>query len=210
EEGSVAAPTAGLHFTESVMESLHEKGIQTDFTTLHVGAGTFQPVKADRMEDHAMHSEFIEVSRSLLQTLFDAKDKNLIAVGTTSLRTLESIYWLGVQALQNKLDPEKGLGQWEVYDELPQDIDRIMSLKALMEWMDTRGLDKLITRTRLLVAPGYRLRMIKSLVTNFHQPTSTLLLLVAAIIGPGWKELYEEAIRKNYRFLSYGDGMMIG
>ncbi len=209
-EGSVAAPTAGLHFTESVMESLREKGIETAFTTLHVGAGTFQPVKAERMEDHAMHSEFIEVSRSLLQTLFDAKDKNLVAVGTTSLRTLESIYWLGVQALQNKLDPEKGLGQWEVYDELPQDIEMEMSLKALMEWMDTRGLEKLITRTRLLVAPGYKLRMIKTLVTNFHQPASTLLLLVAAIIGPGWKELYEEAIRKNYRFLSYGDGMMIG
>lgn len=210
EEGSVAAPTAGLHFTESVLQSLHEKGIQTAFTTLHVGAGTFQPVKAERMEAHDMHAEFIEISRSLLQTLLEAKDKTLVAVGTTSLRTLESIYWLGVLAMQNQLDPEKGLGQWEVYDELPQDVDKGMSLRALMEWMDARSSDKLITRTRLLVAPGYRLRMIKYLVTNFHQPASTLLLLVAAIIGPGWKDLYEEAIRKNYRFLSYGDGMMIG
>lgn len=209
EEGSVAAPTAGLHFTEEILNSFQEKNIQTAFTTLHVGAGTFQPVKADTMEGHNMHAEFIEVSRNLIEQILNNPAKPVLAVGTTSLRTLESIYWLGVKAAEGKLDTGKGLSQWEIYDELPQHYSREMSLTALLEWMDKHSVTKLVTRTQLLIAPGYQVRMIKGLVTNFHQPSSTLLLLVASLVGPNWKDVYEEALRRNFRFLSYGDGMLI-
>lgn len=208
EEGSVAAPTAGLHFTAAILESLREKNIHTQFTTLHVGAGTFQPVKAETMDGHDMHAEFIEVSRVFIQQLIDHQAP-LYAVGTTSLRTLESIYWLGVKAMEGKINLQQGIQQWEVYDELPQDYSRSMSLKALLKWMDEQRLEKLVTRTQILIAPGYKVRMINGLVTNFHQPCSTLLLLVAALIGSDWRNVYEEAIHRKFRFLSYGDGMLI-
>ncbi|MCR6719188.1 MAG: S-adenosylmethionine:tRNA ribosyltransferase-isomerase [Chitinophagaceae bacterium] len=173
-----------------------------------MGAGTFQPVKAETMDGHDMHAEFIEVSRSFMQQLIHHQQQ-LYAVGTTSLRTLESIYWLGVKAIEGKLNLQDGIKQWEVYDELPQHHSREMSLKALLSWMDEQHIDKIVTRTQILIAPGYKVRMINGLITNFHQPSSTLLLLVAALIGSDWKHVYEEAIQRKFRFLSYGDGMLI-
>jgi S-adenosylmethionine:tRNA ribosyltransferase-isomerase len=208
-EGSVAAPTAGLHFTAEVLDSLRTKGCITAYTTLHVGAGTFQPVKSEKMEGHDMHAEFIEVNRSLVQLLLDREANKLIVVGTTSLRTIESVYWLGVKALTGTLRPGTELGQWEVYDELPTHFSKKEALQGLLSWMDQQQQQKPITKTRILIAPGYQFKMIDGLVTNFHQPSSTLLLLVAALIGDAWKELYKEAIRRKFRFLSYGDGMLV-
>ena len=207
-DGSVAAPTAGLHFTNELFESLAEKGIKKEFVTLHVGAGTFKPVKADTMEEHEMHSEFIDVSLSFIQTLLESNEI-IIPVGTTSLRTLESIYWLGVKIYDNKdFLIEHGLGQWDAYN-LPQNISKEVALTALINWMNIHGLKQLITKTQLLIAPSYKLRIAKALITNFHQPQSTLLLLVAAIIGNDWRKMYDYALDNDFRFLSYGDGCLL-
>ncbi len=191
------------------MEKFRQKNIHTAFTTLHVGAGTFQPVKAASMQEHDMHAEYITIDISFLKTLLTQLPQPIIAVGTTSLRTLETIYWLGVKAALKQLDPAKGLTQWEVYDHLPENFSASEALQALTEWMKQQELTTLITRTRLLIAPGYRLRLANGLVTNFHQPQSTLLLLVASIIGSSWKQVYNEALSRGFRFLSYGDGMFI-
>lgn len=210
EEGSVAAPTAGLHFTDRVFADLAKKGIHTRYVTLHVGAGTFKPVKADTMEGHVMHAEFIDVSADAIQTFIN--DKNLIAVGTTSLRTLETLYWMGVKlALDPSLTPEEAaLQQWDVYDKLQYHaLPRREALAHLLTYMHERKMDRLVCRTQLLITPGYTARMVKGIITNFHQPQSTLLLLIAALIGPEWKNLYAYALAHDYRFLSYGDGMLI-
>jgi S-adenosylmethionine:tRNA ribosyltransferase-isomerase len=210
EEGSVAAPTAGLHFTDRVFESLAAKNIQTRFVTLHVGAGTFKPVKSDTMQDHPMHSEFIDVHANTIAAL--ATDPSIIAVGTTSLRTLESLYWMGVKIL---LDPsisleELEINQWDVYDHLQQHaLPREEALQHLLTYMHKRQLERLICRTRLLIAPGYTARMVSGIITNFHQPQSTLLLLIAALVGPDWRKIYEYALANDFRFLSYGDGSLI-
>ncbi|MEO7922662.1 MAG: S-adenosylmethionine:tRNA ribosyltransferase-isomerase [Chitinophagaceae bacterium] len=211
-DGSVAAPTAGLHFTDAVFESLRQKQVDSDFVTLHVGAGTFKPVKTNTLQDHAMHAEFIEVSRSFIQNLVQHLDKNIIAVGTTSLRTLESLYWLGV-----KLSRESGiqsreaikLSQWDAYELADNNIPVKDGLEALLEWMDKNKLEQLITSTQLLIAPGYPFKIVNGLITNFHQPQSTLLLLVAAFIGENWKKVYEYALQNDYRFLSFGDGSLL-
>ena len=207
-DGSVAAPTAGLHFTNELFNSLSEKGIKKEFVTLHVGAGTFKPVKAATMEEHEMHAEFIDVSLSFIETILTSND-TIIPVGTTSLRTLESIYWLGVK-INSNLDflVEEGLGQWDAYN-LPQNISKAVALTALISWMQDQGLKQLITKTQLLIAPNYQLRIAKALITNFHQPQSTLLLLVAAIIGNDWRKMYEYALHNDFRFLSYGDGCLL-
>ena len=210
-DGSVAAPTAGLHFTGQLFESLAAKGIVHKFVTLHVGAGTFKPVSAATMNEHEMHAEFIDVSIDLIENLLT--DKTIIPVGTTSLRTLESLYWLGVKVIRDKakgISYSKGLElyQWDAY-ELPQDIKKEEALSGLIKWMKDNGSTRLITKTQLLVAPGYRLRIAKGLVTNFHQPQSTLLLLVAAIIGNDWRKVYDYALENNFRFLSYGDGCLL-
>lgn len=212
KEGSVAAPTAGLHFTESLFERLEANGIQRRFVTLHVGAGTFRPVTAEHMADHPMHGEFSEVARSLLDGLIDPGGP-VIAVGTTSLRTLESLYWMGWKVLQDPALLPSGLdiGQWEPYGHDKASLPTASTaLKALAGWMDERGLARLVTRTQLLIAPGYSFQVVNGLVTNFHQPRSTLLLLVAAWMGDRWKEMYEYALDRGYRFLSYGDGCLIG
>lgn len=212
-EGSVAAPTAGLHFTEDLLQRLGEKGIRKHFVTLHVGAGTFLPVKADRMEAHAMHGEFAEVGRGLLDRLREDDGGPIVAVGTTSLRTLESLYWLGRKLLSAPNMAPAGLevGQWEPYghDEaaLPGMSD---ALGAITGWMDAQGRTELVFRTELLIAPGYRFRVAEGLVTNFHQPRSTLLLLIAAWMGGAWKDMYRHALDQGYRFLSYGDGCLLG
>jgi S-adenosylmethionine:tRNA ribosyltransferase-isomerase len=209
QEGSVAAPTAGLHFTPNVFQQLRKKEIECAYLTLHVGAGTFQPVKAAQMADHEMHAEFIDVNRQLLQQLINKKEDPVVAVGTTSLRTLESLYWLGVNWKLHQLSPENGLTQWEVYDRAEPGLSTEEALTALLEWMQQKETDRLITKTRILIAPGYKPRVISALITNFHQPQSTLLLLVAALAGNGWRDLYNYALEKDFRFLSYGDGCLI-
>ncbi|MFM2138477.1 MAG: hypothetical protein RJA57_784, partial [Bacteroidota bacterium] len=211
KEGSVAAPTAGLHFTEGVFSSLHDRQIDTCFLTLHVGAGTFRPVTTERMRDHDMHAEWIDVRAETIGRIRDRIGKApVVAVGTTSLRTLETLYWMGVRILRNgpKTLTEE-FGQWEAYELETRAVPGAEALQALMDCMEQQGLNRLIGRTRLLMAPGYRLRLAEGLVTNFHQPNSTLLLLVAAVIGEDWRSVYDHALANGFRFLSYGDGCLL-
>lgn len=209
-EGSVAAPTAGLHFTERIFESLGARNIQPLFLTLHVGAGTFKPVSAEKMSAHEMHAESMEISVDLLETLLENQQRPVTAVGTTSMRNLESLYWMGLKALLKQPASAEDLSvhQWDPYDQgqYPPATD---ALHALRQWMEERGLNRMETRTSLLIAPGYEFRLVQALVTNFHQPQSTLLLLVAAFIGERWRELYEHALKNDFRFLSYGDGCLL-
>jgi len=208
-EGSVAAPTAGLHFTETVFINLKEKNIQTDFVTLHVSAGTFKPVKSETLLEHEMHAELIDISKSIVENVIKNADNNIVAVGTTSLRTIESLYWLGVKHYQaGSLDSE-GILQWEAYNLAEKNIPVKDALESLLKWMDTNKLEKLVTKTQILIAPGYQFKIVNGLITNFHQPQSTLLLLVAAFIGKDWKEVYDFALQNNFRFLSYGDGSLL-
>jgi S-adenosylmethionine:tRNA ribosyltransferase-isomerase len=209
EDGSVAAPTAGLHFTDSIFQSLAKKNIQTDFVTLHVGAGTFKPVKAETMDEHEMHAEFIDVSKATVSNIISNLGNTIIAVGTTSLRTIESLYWMGMKLSMADSAQSVELSQWEVYDMAAQEIDPLIALQSLLNWMDKTGKERLITKTRIIIAPGYKARIVKALVTNFHQPQSTLLLLVAALIGDDWKKVYDHAMGNDFRFLSYGDGSLL-
>jgi S-adenosylmethionine:tRNA ribosyltransferase-isomerase len=210
EKGSVAAPTAGLHFTDAVMQSLQQKNISTSFVILHVGAGTFKPVKSETMEEHDMHAEWIDVDIDTLHMLISHLETDIIAVGTTSMRTLESLYWIGAQLLQHKVPPADGIAvnQWLPY-EMKTDATPTQALKAIADWLLQTHQTRLITRTQILIAPGYECKIVKGLVTNFHQPQSTLLLLVASLIGADWKKLYAHALNNDYRFLSYGDGCLI-
>jgi S-adenosylmethionine:tRNA ribosyltransferase-isomerase len=208
-EGSVAAPTAGLHFTETVFKKFKEKNIDKDFVTLHVSAGTFKPVKTEVMKDHEMHAEYFTVSKSTIQTLLDHLDKNIIAVGTTSLRTLESLYWLGVKRSTVNSQQSMKINQWEVYDHKEEMISTKEALENLIIWMNEKDLDILTAKTQIIIAPGYQFKMVNGLITNFHQPQSTLLLLVSAFIGENWKEIYHYALENNFRFLSYGDGSLL-
>ncbi len=211
-DGSVAAPTAGLHFTEALFGKLAAKNIHCDFVTLHVGAGTFKPVKAATMDAHEMHTEFIDVSIELIEKLLQQHPKSIIAVGTTSLRTIESLYWLGVKVNNQKSIVNESavptVSQWDAYD-LPQNILLKDALEALMHWMKAQRLQRLITKTQIIIAPGYQLKVAQGLVTNFHQPQSTLLLLIASIVGDNWKMMYDYALKNDYRFLSYGDGCLL-
>ncbi len=214
-EGSVAAPTAGLHFTPRLFEKLAAKNITKAFVTLHVGAGTFKPVKATRMEEHEMHAEFIDVEKSFIEVLrdqFTGGNQNIIAVGTTSLRTLESLYWMGAKIIAGNNTIENiSVNQWDPYELMPQNElpSTAAALGALSNWMEQNSLSKLITKTQIIIAPGYRFKIIDGLITNFHQPQSTLLLLVAAITNGQWKPMYDYALENNFRFLSYGDGCLI-
>ncbi|NCI49137.1 S-adenosylmethionine:tRNA ribosyltransferase-isomerase [Sediminibacterium roseum] len=210
-DGSVAAPTAGLHFTDAILRSLASKKIQHGFVTLHVGAGTFKPVKSDTMQEHEMHAEFIDVHIAFIERLLQNIHHAVIPVGTTSLRTLESLYWLGVKTkLDPSITPEAlTVSQWEPYD-LPADhISAADALGALLQWMHRHKAERLVTKTQIIIAPGYRFRIIRALVTNFHQPQSTLLLLVSAIVGEEWKNIYAYAMQNGFRFLSYGDGSLL-
>ena len=225
-DGSVAAPTAGLHFTEDLFKKLASKHIEKAFVTLHVGAGTFKPVKAKIMADHEMHTEFIDVTFSAIKQILANITNPIIAVGTTSLRTIESLYWLGVKVskmsdLENTnvtvrlavnrghfIESTPSISQWDAY-ELPQNISATNALVALLNWMKNKQMERLITKTQIIIAPGYKLKVAKGLVTNFHQPQSTLLLLIAAIIGNDWRKVYDYALENDYRFLSYGDGCLL-
>lgn len=206
EEGSVAAPTAGLHFSKKLLAELVEKGVQIQELTLHVGAGTFRPVKADKIGGHDMHTEHIIVSRELVNRLQN-KNNDLIAVGTTSVRTLESLYWMGVKRLEG-IGEFYSVGQWEAY-ELPAHYSLQQSMTALADWFTATGEDHLKAQTTIIIVPGYRFRVIDALFTNFHQPQSTLLLLVAAAIGEDWKKMYAYALEHDFRFLSYGDSSFL-
>lgn len=209
-EGSVAAPTAGLHFTDHVMRTLQDKQIKTSFVELHVGAGTFMPVKSETIEGHEMHAEWISADVELLEQLIDHADKTIVAVGTTTMRTLESLYWIGVKLLEHIAPDFSGYAvtQWEPY-ELPNNHSMKHALQAIVDWLLLHRETRLVTRTQILIAPPYTPKVINGLVTNFHQPQSTLLLLVAAIIGDEWKTVYEHALKNDYRFLSYGDGCLL-
>lgn len=215
-EGAVAAPTAGLHFTPELLVELQEKGFSIGHVTLHVGAGTFQPVKAERMADHPMHTEPILVTAGLLRLLLAHRPRPVVAVGTTSLRTLESLYWLGVGIIasaQNAPEASADLlvTQWQPYEmaAVAASIEPEAALTALLQHLEAAGTDTLEARTQLLIAPGYQFRLIDGLITNFHQPESTLLLLVAALLGPDWRAVYDHALAHGYRFLSYGDSSLL-
>lgn len=204
-KGSVAAPTAGLHFTNEVLNTVVTKGHQIQELTLHVGAGTFQPVKTGTIEGHEMHAEQIHITQQLINKLLAHKGKK-IAVGTTTIRTLESIYWLGVQAYNGQLENifDLKISQWEPYKETKK-IPTKISLEALLEFMQKNHTNHLIASTRIIITPGYSFKIIDGMLTNFHQPQSTLLLLISAFLGNNWKTIYQHALDNNYRFLSYGD-----
>jgi S-adenosylmethionine:tRNA ribosyltransferase-isomerase len=206
-EGSVAAPTAGLHFTSAVFNDLRAKGIDKTEVTLHVSAGTFKPVKSEKISGHEMHVEHFVVSGKTVKMLLN---RDIVAVGTTSVRTLESLYWLGTSILSGKVKDGDILrvSQWQPYETNP-DFSVNESLKAIIEMMKRMKQDSVSVETGIIIVPGYRFRMVKGLVTNFHQPGSTLLLLVAAFIGEKWKEIYQHALHSDYRFLSYGDSMLL-
>lgn len=209
QDGSVAAPTAGLHFTDELLERLAKNNIQTHFVTLHVGAGTFMPVKSETIGEHEMHAEFLDVSIEFIQT-FIKHSSTKVCVGTTSLRTLETLYWMGVKTINNsKITFEEiKITQWDAY-ELTQDIPTERAFQALENWMKKNQLTQLVLPTQLLIAPGYEIRTVEAILTNFHQPESTLLLLIYAFVGEDWKHIYKHALDNNYRFLSFGDGSLL-
>ena len=203
--GSVAAPTAGLHFTQRVLDSLASKDIDIENVCLHVGAGTFLPVKSEYVSDHPMHREPFIVSRSLLERILECKH-GITAVGTTSVRTLESLYYAGVCCLE-KGHPED-VGQWDPYTR-EWEISTEDALKALIDYLDKNHLNELKIGTRIIIVPGFKFRLVERMVTNFHQPQSTLLLLISAFVGGDWKTIYDFALSRGFRFLSYGDSSLL-
>ena len=206
-KGSVAAPTAGLHFTPEVLAELDAHGIEREEVTLHVGAGTFKPVKSEEIGDHDMHTEHIAVHRTTIERLI-AHEGAAIAVGTTSVRTLESLYYMGILAMQGKEDLH--VEQWMPYSETTtSEVDTCQALQALLKYMDERNLDILHSSTQIIIAPGYKFRIVRMMVTNFHQPQSTLLLLVSAFVQGNWRSIYDYALENDFRFLSYGDSSLL-
>ncbi len=211
--GSVAAPTAGLHFTQDVFNALDSKGVKRESVCLHVGAGTFLPVKSETISGHTMHSEPFSISRGALENIFSQLEskKDIIAVGTTSVRTLESLYWLGRQCFLSDNAAEwepRPVGQWDPYN-ADIEVSALDSIGALIRWLELKGEDHLFTKTQIIIVPGYKFRIINKLVTNFHQPQSTLLLLIAALIGEDWRKAYKYALENSFRFLSYGDSSLL-
>jgi len=210
-KGSVAAPTAGLHFTPEVLADIDAHGIDREELTLHVGAGTFKPVKSEEIEGHEMHTEFISVRRSTIQKLIDHKGQ-AIAVGTTSVRTLESLYYMGLKVLHDPdlTESQLHVAQWEPYQEMRGEVVKSeKSLQALLDWMEKNNLEVLHSSTQIIIAPGYDYHIVKMLVTNFHQPQSTLLLLVSAFVKGDWHKIYDYALAHDFRFLSYGDSSLL-
>lgn len=208
-KGSVAAPTAGLHFTERVLSALDNAGIEREELTLHVGAGTFKPVKSEEIEGHDMHTEYISVRRSTIEKLI-AHNGEAVAVGTTSVRTLESLYYIGLK-LEKDMDlSEEGLhvNQWEPYEEA-SGLSTVRALQNIVDWLDRHGIETLHTSTQIIIAPGYKYHIVKAMVTNFHQPKSTLLLLVSAFVNGDWHRIYDYALSHDFRFLSYGDSSLL-
>lgn len=207
KEGAVAAPTAGLHFTEDILEKLKSNGIKEEFLTLHVGAGTFQPIKDETVTDHPMHSEQLVLDLETIRNLSNQQGK-IIAVGTTSMRTLESLYWYGVQIL-NTTNTDFSISKLYPYSEFIELPERKKSFEAVLQYMDENGLTEITGTTEIFIMPGYDFRVCDGLITNFHQPSSTLVLLVAAFTKSRWREIYNEALENDYRFLSYGDSSLL-
>ena len=220
-KGSVAAPTAGLHFTDNVLHALDESGIDREELTLHVGAGTFKPVKSEEIADHEMHSEYIVVRRRTIEKLIQHGGE-AIAVGTTSVRTLESLYYIGQKILRNPniTEEELHVNQWEPYENdsssefkaqgsRAQEKETLTALCAILDWMDRSGLQSFHTTTQIIIAPGYDYHIVHWMVTNFHQPQSTLLLLVSAFVKGDWRKIYDYALSHDFRFLSYGDSSLL-
>ena len=215
-KGSVAAPTAGLHFTEQVLQAIDAAGIDREELTLHVGAGTFKPVKSEEIVGHEMHTEFICVRRSTIQKLLD-HNASAIAVGTTSVRTLESLYYMGLKVMQNPdlSEDQLHVAQWEPYESEKGKVNSeefttaVQALQALLSWMEAHDLQVLHSSTQIIIAPGYDYKIVKMLVTNFHQPQSTLLLLVSAFVKGDWRKIYDYALAHDFRFLSYGDSSLL-
>ena len=208
-KGSVAAPTAGLHFTERVLKALDEKGIDREELTLHVGAGTFKPVKSEEIEGHEMHTEYISVNKDTIEKLI-AHGGKTIAVGTTSVRTLESLYYIGILI---HLNPEANqeelhVKQWMPYEPHPA-LTPVESLQNILDYLNRNNMEALHTSTQIIIAPGYEYKIVKKIVTNFHQPQSTLLLLVSAFVKGDWKKIYDYALSHDFRFLSYGDSSLL-
>ena len=207
-QGSVAAPTAGLHFSPEVFEALRQKGIATDFITLHVGAGTFKPVSTPTIGEHEMHVEKIEISRSNIECILNHLRHTVIPVGTTTVRTIESVYWFGVKLSRNSKLDAMHVMQWDPYELESLSVSTEHAYKNVLQWMEEQGIEQLEGDTQLMIAPGYRYHVISGLITNFHQPKSTLLLLVSALVGDAWKECYRYALDHQFRFLSYGDSCL--
>lgn len=208
-KGSVAAPTAGLHFTQRVLDSLAEKGVDLEEVTLHVGAGTFKPVKSEEIEGHEMHTEYISVNRHTIEKLL-AHQGEAIAVGTTSVRTLESLYYIGTTISQHPdaSQEELHVKQWQPY-ETSSSLSAIEALQQILNYMERHQLETLHTSTQIIIAPGYEYKIVKKMITNFHQPQSTLLLLVSAFVKGNWKSIYDYALNHDFRFLSYGDSSLL-
>ena len=209
-KGSVAAPTAGLHFTEDVLRALDEHGIEREEVTLHVGAGTFKPVKSEEIEGHEMHTEYISVNRGLLEKLI-AHGGEAIAVGTTSVRTLESLYYMGCKLAENAdlSEDELHVEQWEPYADGAGSLTTVEALQNVLDYLVRHDLPALHSSTQIIIAPGYEYKIVKMLITNFHQPQSTLLLLVSAFVKGDWHKIYDYALAHDFRFLSYGDSSLL-
>jgi S-adenosylmethionine:tRNA ribosyltransferase-isomerase len=211
-DGSVAAPTAGLHFTDEVFKKLEKKNISKLSLTLHVGAGTFMPVKTSSIGEHVMHEERIIISKDFIEHLLEKKDKTVVAVGTTSLRALESLYWIGASISANYIAPgdQLSLSQWQAYELMVKtNVSLEEAFSSLKNYMEKSRLKSLDVQTQLLIAPGYQFKTASVLITNFHQPQSTLLLLIAAFVGEDWKKIYDYALANDFRFLSYGDSSIL-
>lgn len=211
-DGAVAAPTAGLHFTQNVLNNLAAKGFKTDFVTLHVGAGTFQPVKTDNALEHEMHEEQVVFSLDFIKNLVE-NSVCVIPVGTTSMRSLESLYWFGVKLLTRKTKEEKLLFSIEQNYAYQHDATQLPSLReslsGIIDYMENFSMSQLIGETRIYIFPGYKMQVCKGIITNFHQPKSTLLLLISALVGDDWRKIYDYALKNDFRFLSYGDSSLL-
>lgn len=205
-KGSVAAPTAGLHFTDEVLREIATRGVQREEVTLHVGAGTFRPVKSPTIGSHDMHTEYVAVRRSTIDAIL-AHDCHAIAVGTTTVRTLESLYYMGLRAISGCDDMH--VSQWEPYEDEGKEVTATQALTALRDYMVQNEMEVLHASTQIIIAPGYRYKIVNTLITNFHQPQSTLLLLVSAFIGDDWRRVYDYALEHDFRFLSYGDSSLL-
>ena len=208
EKGSVAAPTAGLHFTENIIKQIKEQNIPIEYITLHVGAGTFKPVSSDKIGEHNMHCEQLFFSKKSIIHFLEEQNKRTIAVGTTTARSLESLYWIGVKLFHKEENPLH-LSQWEIYDRLSdKNLTVEQSLQSILDFMQRNQSEQLHASTSLMITPHYQPKMAKGIITNFHQPKSTLLLLISAFVGKSWKDIYDYALSHDFRFLSYGDACL--
>jgi S-adenosylmethionine:tRNA ribosyltransferase-isomerase len=210
-QGSVAAPTAALHFTNQTFENLERKGVGINYITLHVGAGTFKPVSSKELEGHEMHGERFSVHKDVIRKLIDRSEGRIVVVGTTSMRTMESLYWLGVKIIENgpwSANTIPTIGQWDAY-ETKEDISTADALNALLSYCRNSNRDVIEAQTSIMIAPGYQFKICDGLITNFHMPKSTLLVLISAFIGNDWKNVYDYALNNEFRFLSYGDSSLL-